>query len=89
MARLITAAERITLARKLIENARQVPLPQEQGWADFSYTAKVKDLLRQARDMIKFIGYTTGLSAETKAEAKIVAGEIDQAESDLLHRNSI
>ncbi len=87
MSRLITAAERLERARKLIEKARDLPLPEGMGWADFSYSAEIKDLMRQARDLIKFIAYTSGLAPETKADAKTVAQEIDQAEKELLHRN--
>jgi ABC-type Na+ transport system ATPase subunit NatA len=87
MAKLITAAERILRARKLIQQARETPIPEDTGWTDFSYTAQIKDLMRQARDMIKFIGYTSGIAAEVKAESQVVAGEIDRAEAELLHRN--
>lgn len=86
MAKLITAAERIERARKLIQEARDYPIPPDTGWTDFSYTAQVKDLLRQARELIKFIGYTSGISPEVKAESKAVATEIEQAEDELIHR---
>jgi ABC-type Na+ transport system ATPase subunit NatA len=86
MAKLITAAERIERARKLIQEAREYPIPEETGWTDFSYTAQVKDLLRQARELIKFIGYTSGIAAEVKTESKAVATEIELAEDELIHR---
>ena len=86
MAKLITAAERIERARKLIQQAREYPSPEDTGWTDFSYTAQVKDLFRQARELIKFIGYTSGIAAEVKAESKAVATEIEQAEDELIHR---
>jgi ABC-type Na+ transport system ATPase subunit NatA len=86
MSRLIPSAERIVKARQLIEKARNLERSEEEGWQDFSYTAQVKDFLRQAREMIKFISYTSGISAEIKAEAKVVYTEIDQAEQELLHR---
>ena len=55
MAKLIQAAERITRARDLIQQARDLPVPQTGlGKSDFSYIAQVKDLLRQARDLVKF-----------------------------------
>ena len=85
MSKLITAAERIEKARGFIEKARKLERSQEEGWLDFSYTAQVKDLLRQARELIKFIGYTSGVPAETKDEAKKVFDEIAQAEKELLH----
>lgn len=87
MSKLITAAERITLARDLIQQARDYPIPEDAGWVDFSYTAQIKDLMRKARELIKFIGYTSGVSAEVKGESKAVSLEIDQAENELLHRN--
>ena len=55
MAKLIPAAERIIRARALIQKAREFPIPPEGGRNDFSYIANVKDILRQARDMVKFI----------------------------------
>jgi hypothetical protein len=47
MSRLIPAAERISRARQLIQQARDLPVPPELGRNDFSYIAQVKDLLRQ------------------------------------------
>ncbi len=52
MSRLITAAERIKRARALIKQARVLPVPAETGKYDLSYIAQVKDLLRQARDLV-------------------------------------
>lgn len=86
MSRLITAAERITKARELIQKARNLKRSDESEWPDFSYAADVKDLLRQARDLLKFISYTVGIPAETKAETKKVQEEIDSAEKELLHK---
>jgi len=85
MSRLITSAERITKARALIQKARELKRSEEGEWQDFSYTAQVKDLLRQARELLKFIAYTSGIPAETKAETKAVQAEIDQTEQELLH----
>jgi hypothetical protein len=86
MAKLIPAAERITRARKLIQQARDLPVPQAGlGKSDFSYIAQVKDLLRQARDMVKFIPQTAGVSAEMKAEVKKIFEEADQANQDILY----
>jgi ABC-type Na+ transport system ATPase subunit NatA len=87
MSKFIPASERINRARVLIQKARDLPIPEDTGWTDFSYTAQIKDLLRQARDLIKFISYTSGLSAEVKADSKAVADEIEQAENELLHHN--
>lgn len=86
MAKLIPAAERILRARKLIQQARDLPVPQGGlGKSDFSYIAQVKDLLRQARDMVKFIPQTAGVSAEMKEEVKKIFEEADQANQDILY----
>ena len=78
MPRFITAAEKILRARALIQQAREVPVPAELGRNDLSYIAHVRDLLRQARDLIKFIPQTVGVSAETKKEVKMIYEEIEQ-----------
>jgi len=84
MAKLIPAAERIIRARKLIQQARDLPVPIEGGRSDFSYVAGVKDLLRQARDLIKFISMTPSASAEIKEEVKRIYQEAEQADEELL-----
>lgn len=85
MAKLIPAAERILRARKFIQKARDLPVPQSGlGKSDLSYVAQVKDFLRQARDMVKFIPQTAGVSAEMKAEVKLVYEEIEQADREIL-----
>ena len=85
MAKLIPAAERLTRARDLIQQARDLPVPQMGlGKSDFSYIAQVKDLLRQARDLVKFIPQTAGVSAEMKDEVKKVYEEIEQAGREVL-----
>ena len=58
MARLILAAERISRAHALILKARQVPPPVDPNMLDLPFMAQVRDLLQQARDLIKFIPYT-------------------------------
>ena len=85
MSRLIPAAERIVRARALIQKARQLPIPSENGRHDFSYIANVKDLLRQARDLIKFISMTPSATVEIKDEVKKIYQEADQAEQEILH----
>jgi len=86
MAKLIPASERIIRARKLIQQARDLPVPQTGlGKSDFSYIANVKDLLRQARDMVKFIPQTAGVSAEMKAEVKKIYEEANQADREILY----
>jgi hypothetical protein len=85
MAKLIPAAERVVRARQLIQEAREFPIPPELGKNDLSYLAGVKDLLRQARDMIKFIPQTAGVSAEMKEDVKKIYEEIEQANRDILY----
>ena len=85
MSRLIPAAERIKRARALIQQARNLPVPAETGKYDFSYIAKVKDLLQQARDLVKFIPYTPSASDEMKNEVKKIFEEAEQANKDILH----
>lgn len=85
MSRLIPAAERILRARSLIQQARDLPIPPEGGRGDFSYIAHVKDLLRQARDLIKFISMTPSATPEMKEEVKKIYQEVEQADQEILH----
>jgi len=83
MAKLIPATERLLRARK--QQARELPIPTEGlGKNDFSYIAEIRDLLRQAKDMVKFIPQTAGVSAEMKDEVKKVYAEVEQAEKELV-----
>ena len=84
MAKLIPAAERIIRARALIQKARELPIPPESGRNDFSYIANVKDLLRQARDMVKFIPQAAGVSAEMQEEVRRIYQEAEQADREIL-----
>lgn len=86
MPKLIPAAERIIRARALIQQARDLPVPSEAegGRRNFSYIAGVKDLLRQARDLVKFISQTAGVSAEMKEEVKKIYQEAEQADQEIL-----
>ncbi len=85
MSRINTIAERIKRARELIQQARDLPVPAESGKYDFSYIANVKDLLRQARDLVKFIPNNPSASDEMKNEVKKIFEEADQANKDILH----
>jgi signal transduction histidine kinase len=85
MSRFIPAAERITRARALIQQARDLPVPEEGGRYNFSYIAEVKDLLRQARDLIKFIPNTPSASPEMKEDVARIFQEADQANQEILH----
>ncbi len=83
MARQLTAAEQISRARKLIQDARDLPVP-ETGPYDLEYLAKVKGYLQQARDLVKFISYRPGASPEQKAEAANILAEADRAQKEIL-----
>jgi hypothetical protein len=84
MARMIPAAERMRRARKLIQDARDYPVPPGAGRFDFSYVAQVKDILRQARDLVKFIPNSPMATPEMKAEVKQILAEIAEAEKGIL-----
>ena len=85
MSRMIPSAERITRARALIQKARKLPLPADGGKYNFSYIAQVKDLLQQARDLVKFIPSTPTATPEMKEEVKKIFTEADQANKEILH----
>jgi len=88
MSRLITSEQRIVKARKLIQQAREIPLPDDMGWANFTYVAQVRDTLRKAYEMIKFIPKMPGASQEHKAEALTIMDEVKQAEVEILQRRT-
>jgi len=88
MPRLIPNAERIVKARELIQKARDLPVPAEGGRGNFSYIAQVKDLFRQARDLVKFIPQQPSASEELKEEVKKIYQEIEQADQEILHPSS-
>ena len=85
MAKMIPASERVIRARAFIQQARELPIPPEMGKNDLSYIAGVKDLLRQARDMVKFIPMTAGVSAEIKEEVRKIYEEIEKANREILY----
>ena len=86
MAKLIPATERILRARQLIQQARDLPVPTTGlGKSDFPYIAGVKDLFRQAKDMVKFISMTPTATPAMKAEVQAIYAEIEQADGEILH----
>jgi hypothetical protein len=87
MSRLIPAAERIVRARKLIQQAREYPVPpdSEGGRSNFSYIAQVRDYFRQARDMVKFISMTPSATAAMKEEVRKIYQEVESADREILH----
>ena len=84
MARLIPSAERMKKARELIQKARDLEVPAEAGRYNIVYIGQVKTLLREARDLIKFISYTPTASAEMKQEVARIFAECDQTDQVLL-----
>jgi hypothetical protein len=83
MPKTLSAPEKIERARQLIQAARDLPVPE--NWRlDLTYIAQVKDLLRQAKDLVKFISITAGVSAAMKVEVKQVYEEIEQANREIL-----
>lgn len=87
MSKVITSAERIKKSRALIQKARELPAPSDMGWMDFSYAANVKDILRQARDLVKFIQFMPNASPELKQEVSDLIEEIAKAEKEILHKS--
>jgi len=85
MARLIPAASRIEKARRLIQDARELPVPQEGGKFNFTYVVAVKAKLKEARELVQLIPKTVGLSDEIKADARLVLEEAAQADQDIFH----
>jgi len=86
MSTFVPAAERLLRARGLIQKARAARVPAELGRNDLSYIAQVRDLLRQARDLVKFIPQTAGVSATMKEEVKKIYEEIEEANREMFGR---
>ena len=84
MSKLIPAAERIVRARALIQQARDLPVPVENGKNDLSYIAQVKDLLRQARELVGLIPLRAGATPEMKAEVNSIVRESERADLEIL-----
>jgi hypothetical protein len=84
MARMIPSAERIKKARVLIQKARELEVPADGGHYNMAYIGEVKTLLRQARDLIKFISYTPTATEEMKQEVAQIFEECAQTDQELL-----
>ena len=85
MAKLIPAAKRIEMARALIREARELPVPMEGGKFNFDYMIAVRSRLREARELVKLIPRTVGIGETIKADARKVTEEADQAHQDIFH----
>lgn len=84
MSRTIPSAERIVKARKLIQKARAYPVPEDMGRSNLTYIATVKDILRQAKDLVKFIPLQPTTTPEMKHEVEAVFAEIEQTNREIL-----
>ncbi|HTX92804.1 MAG TPA: hypothetical protein VMC09_16460 [Anaerolineales bacterium] len=87
MSRLILAVDRIKKAHALIQEARDYPVPEaaEGGKHNFSYIARVKALLQDARDLVKYIPKTPSATPEMKEEVSQILQEADRANQEILH----
>jgi hypothetical protein len=86
LAKPLTTEERFENARLLMQKAHEITPPVDGGWDSLSYAAQVKDTLRQARDLLKFLPQTAGVSQSQKAEAKQLMQEIADTERSILHK---
>jgi len=84
MAKPMPPEKRVSKARELIKKAREIPVPNSVGWEYFSYTAQVKDTLRQAFELVKLIHHSPSTPDEVKADARAVIDEIAVAEKEIL-----
>jgi hypothetical protein len=84
MARPMPPEKRVSKARELIKKACEIPVPNSVGWEYFSYTAQVKDTLKQAFELVKLINHSPSTPDEVKAEARAVIDEIAVAEKEIL-----
>lgn len=84
MAKPMPPEKRVSKARELIKTAREIPVPNSVGWEYFSYTAQVKDALRQAFELVKLINHSPSTPDEVKADARAVIDEIAVAEKEIL-----
>lgn len=84
MAKLMPPEKRVSKARELIKKAHEIPVPNSVGWEFFSYTAQVKDTLKQAFELVKLINHSPSTPEEVKADARSVIEEISIAEKEIL-----
>jgi hypothetical protein len=86
LSKTLTTEERFVRARMLVQKAHEVPAPIDGGWDSLNYAAQVKDTLRQARDLLKFLPQTAGVTTQQKQEAVALMQEIVDEEKKILHR---
>lgn len=86
MPKPLTPRQRLDQAKEFIQKAREVPEPPGLGYRDLAFIAQVKDLLRQARDLVKFLQYSPSLSGDMQIEAQATLNAIITAEKEILHK---
>jgi hypothetical protein len=84
MARPKTTELKLQRARKLIQEARELPVPAEGGVSNFSYVSKIKALMGEAKDLIKFIPRSVTAQPSQKDEAKQLIEETEHTQKELL-----
>ncbi|MGV7976654.1 MAG: hypothetical protein AB2L16_07235 [Anaerolineaceae bacterium] len=84
MSKALTPTVRIAKARKFIQQAREIPIPDSAGWDYFSYTAQVKDALKKAFELVKLIQYSPSTPPEVKAEARALIDSLPVVEKEIL-----
>lgn len=84
MSKALTPEQRIRQARKLIDEASEIPCPSSMGWDFFSYTAQVKDKLKKAFELVKLIQHSPSTDPEIKREAKELIDSLPEIEKGIL-----
>lgn len=84
MAKPLTPEQRIINARKLIDEAREIPRPSSVGWEFFSYTAQVKDKFRKAFELVKLIQHSPIAPPEVKRAAQELVDSLPAIEKEIL-----
>lgn len=85
MSPFIPSLDRILKARGMIVKARKLKKDASASLGELTYVAQVKDLMRQANDLIKFIPLSPSTTAETKIIVEKLQQELKQVEKELLH----
>lgn len=86
MPKPLTARQRLDQAKALIQQARELPEPAGLGYRDLSFVAQVKDLLRQARNLVKFLQYSPSLDEGMRREVQTCLDSISTAEIQILKK---
>lgn len=86
MTKLITTEERISKAHEFMQKAQQEHVVSQGTFLDLGYVARVKDFLRQARDLVKYIQFQPSVDADTKRSVLEMMQEMERLEKELLHR---